>query len=153
MDLLTLSRLAWLLGGLCWLARMLIFLAGHGSGTGASALFWLGSVLIGAGLVGAGASLVSRSAGWLRMIVGVAFPLLVWSVLQVVHDVADPRTVDGVLGVAFVVLAGLALARTTGSGRPGRPQGPQGPQRSSRPGERRRTRDRRTRPARGAHAR
>jgi len=150
MDLLTLTRLAGLAGGLCWLARLLLFIAGHGSGFGASALFWLGSMLIGAGLVGAGASLVSSSATWLRLIVGVAFPLLVWSVLQVVHDVADPRAVDGVLGVVFAALAARALVRAP---RPQRPEPPQGPQRSSRPGERRRTRDRRARPTRGAHAR
>ena len=150
MDLLTLTRLAWLVGGLCWLARMLLFLAGHGSGLGASGLFWVGSVLIGAGLVGAGASLVSSSATWLRVIVGVAFPLLVWSVLQVIHQAADPRAVDGVLGAVFVVLAGLALARSSGSGRP---QPPAPRQRPPRPGERRRSRERRARPTRGAHAR
>jgi hypothetical protein len=153
MDLLTISRLAWLLGGLCWVARMLLFLAGSGSGLGASALFWLGSLLIGAGLVGAGANLVSSSATWLRLIVGVAFPLLVWSVLQVIHDIADPRAVDGVLGLVFAVLAALALARSPRSPGSGRSQPPSGSRQSTRPGERRRTRERRTRPTRGAHAR
>ena len=47
------------------------------------------------------ASVPAWSAGarvWLRVIVGIAFPALVWSVLEVFRAAGDPEVVDGVFG-------------------------------------------------------
>jgi hypothetical protein len=111
MDLTYLARLAGLLGGLCWLVRMLLDLAGHGTGGPADLLHWVGLLLVAVALVGMGAALVSTSATWLRAVVGVAFPLLVWSVLEVLHDAGNPRVVDGLAGLVLVFSSGLALTR------------------------------------------
>ncbi|NYD40573.1 hypothetical protein [Nocardioides panaciterrulae] len=168
MDPHTLTRLAGLVGGLCWLARLLLDLAGHGAGAAAGALYWTGSLLVAVALIGAGAALVSSSASWLRAIVGVAFPLLVWSVLGVLHNAGHPQTIDGVAGllVAGTAAAGLARSRPDrNADRPGRgpadPGGPVDPSGPADPGGRptpvhpgqRRADGRRTRSSRGAHAR
>jgi hypothetical protein len=111
MDLTHLARLAGLLGGLCWLVRLLLDLAGHGTGGLADLLHWVGLLLVAVALVGMGAALVSTSGTWLRAVVGVAFPLLVWSVLEVLHEAGNPRVIDGVVGLAVAVASGVALTR------------------------------------------
>ena len=55
------------------------------------------------GVVGAG--LVRRSATWLRLIVGVAVPLLAWSVYAVFKGESEAIVLDGVLGIVAIVLA------------------------------------------------
>lgn len=116
MDLHTLARGSGLVGGLSWLARYALDLTGSGTGAAADALHWIGLVLLAVALVAAGAALVSSSATWLRAIVGVAFPLLVWSVLEVLHPAGDPEAIDGVFGlvVAAVAVAGLLRGRSHG---------------------------------------
>ena len=110
MDLHTLARAAGLVGGLCWVARLVLHPRGGGAASGA--LHVAGLALVAAAVVGAGADLVSTGATWLRAIVAVAFPLLVWSVLEVLHDGADPVTVDGLLGLVVAAVAGVGLARS-----------------------------------------
>ncbi|MFC4787190.1 hypothetical protein ACT8ZV_22125 [Nocardioides sp. MAHUQ-72] len=110
MDLRSLARLAGLVGGLCWLVRLVLDLGGSGGAAGL--LHWLGLVLLAVALVGAGAALVSTSATWLRAIVAVAFPLLVWSVLEVLHDGGDPEVIDGLFGLVVAVVAAVAQARS-----------------------------------------
>jgi hypothetical protein len=110
MDLNTVARGSGLVGGLLWLVRFLLDLAGSGSGA-ADLLYVGGLVLLGVALVGMGMGLVSRSALWLRVIVGIAFPLLVWSVLEVLHPAGDPQAIDGVVGLVAVVVAALGLVR------------------------------------------
>jgi len=78
--------------------------------TGASS--GIGAVLVAVALVAAGAGLVSTSATWLRAIVGVAFPLLVWSVLEVLHQNGNATTIDGVVGLVVAVVAATQLARS-----------------------------------------
>jgi hypothetical protein len=104
MDPSTLTRAAGLVGGLCWLVRLV--LAG---GVFAGILYWLGLVLLAGALVALGASLVSRSVPWLRAVVGVAFPLLVWSVLAVFHPAASGEAVDGVFGLLAAAVCGYLL--------------------------------------------
>lgn len=96
------GAVAGLLGGLCWVIDGFATLA---------VLHWIGLVLLGLALAGAGAGLVSTSATWLRLIVGVALPVLAWSVLEVAHDSGDPVRIDAVLGGTAVVIALLGLAR------------------------------------------
>lgn len=117
MDLHTLARGAGLVGGLAWLARFGLDLNGSGSGAAADALFWVGAVLLAVALVAAGAALVSSSATWLRAIVGIAFPLLVWSVLEVLRAAGDPEAIDGVFGLVMAAVALWGLWRGRHGGR------------------------------------
>ena len=72
-------------------------------------LQWGGLALLSVGLFGLGTTLVSQGAVWLQVIVGVAFPLLVWSVLEVVRGSGDAVVVDGVVGIAIAAACLLAL--------------------------------------------
>lgn len=110
MPLTLLARVAGVLGGLCLLVR---------AAAGADALRWPGLVLLGLALAGLGAGLVSRSAAWLQAIVAVAFPVLVWSVVEVVGGEGDGRVVDAVAGVVVAVVCVAALLRS----RQARPMG------------------------------
>ncbi|MCW2845094.1 MAG: hypothetical protein JWN22_3010 [Nocardioides sp.] len=111
MDLHTLARGSGLVGGLCWLARFVLDRNGSGAAGAVDALHWAGLVLLAVALVAAGAGLVSSSATWLRAIVGVALPLLVWSVLGVVHPAGDAETIDGLFGLGMAVLSVAGLVR------------------------------------------
>ncbi|MCW2792018.1 MAG: hypothetical protein JWO76_1116 [Nocardioides sp.] len=111
MDLHTLARGSGLVGGLCWLARLVLDLNGSGTPGALDALHWAGLALLALALVASGAGLVSSSATWLRAIVGVAFPLLVWSVLEVIHPAGDPETIDGVFGLVMALLSVAGLMR------------------------------------------
>jgi len=142
MDPYTLARLAGLVGGLCWVARFVV----GGDGVVGGGLYYLGAVLVAVALVAAGAGLVSTSATWLRAIVGVAFPLLVWSVLEVLHQNGNATTIDGVVGLVVAVVAATQLARS-------KPPKPPTSSRSAKPrgGERRAGRS--TGRSTGSHAR
>jgi hypothetical protein len=103
------AAVAGLLGGLAWIAA---YVADGSSDAGlVEALTWSGVVLLAWAVVLAGASLVSRSATWLRVLVSVCLTALVGSVLQVVRDAADPVSVDAVVGVLAVVASVVALRR------------------------------------------
>jgi hypothetical protein len=104
MTVRTLALLSGVLGGLVWLARTVLDLTGSTSGLLDTA-YWVGLVLLAVALADLGAELVSKSAMWLRAIVAVAFPALVWSVLEAVHPGADPSVVDGLAGLVVLVLS------------------------------------------------
>ena len=112
MSLRVLSLIAGLLGGACWVARWAADLAGS-TPSWSDTIYWVGLGLLGVALACAGGALVSRSAVWLRVIVAVAFPLLVWSVYAVVKGDSDAVTLDGVLG-AVAIVASVALYAFTG---------------------------------------
>ena len=107
MNLRTVTMGAGVLGGVCWLLRLVLDLAGL-DGALLGALAWAGLLLLAAGLAGLGAGLVGREP-WLQAIVAVAFPLLVWSVLEVLHPAGDPEVIDGVFGVVVAVICGRRL--------------------------------------------
>ncbi|MCW2845395.1 MAG: hypothetical protein JWN22_3311 [Nocardioides sp.] len=111
MDLHTLARGSGLVGGLCWVARYVLDRNGSGAAGAVDALHWTGLVLLAVALVAAGAGLVSSSATWLRAIVGVALPLLVWSVLEVVHPAGDPEAIDALFGLVMAVVSVAGLLR------------------------------------------
>jgi hypothetical protein len=101
MSLRVPAALAGVLGGACWLVRGF---------ADSEALRWAGLVLLALALAGAGAGLVK--ALWLRVIVAIAFPVLVWSVLEVVHEGAsDAATVDAVAGAAVALISVAVLVR------------------------------------------
>jgi hypothetical protein len=111
MSLRVLALVTGLLGGGCWVARWGTDLAGSAP-TWTDTVYWVGLGLLGLALACAGGGLVSRSALWLRLIVALAFPLLVWSVYAVVKGDDDAVMLDGVLGTVAIVgsLALFALA-------------------------------------------
>ena len=99
MPLPLLARLAGVLGGLCLLVR---------AAADVEALLWPGLVLLGLALAALGADLVSSSAPWLRAIVAVALPLLVWSVAEVAGG-GDGRVAYAVTGVAVAAVCVLQI--------------------------------------------
>ncbi|MDN4162515.1 hypothetical protein [Nocardioides abyssi] len=113
--LLLLARSAGVVGGLAWLARWP--LTGDGSAsTAADVAWWVGLVALAVSLAAYGASLVK--VGWLRVVVGLALPVLVWSVLEVLRGEGDGPAVDGIAGLVVlgVSVAGLVRGRRTGTG-------------------------------------
>jgi hypothetical protein len=108
MDVRALGPVAGLLGGLCWVIRWVGDLAGGAGGWGDS-FRWAGIGLLAIALAVVGAALVSRSAVWLRLLVAVAFPLLVGSLYSVVRGGGDAVALEGVIGLLAVVLAAGSL--------------------------------------------
>ena len=103
MNLTRPAYVAAALGGVVWLARWLMD-ASLGDGASTS-LLWLGTALVALALAVAGAGLVSSSAPPLRALVAIAFPLLVWSVVEFFRPTDDALFV-GLLG-AVGLLAGV----------------------------------------------
>ncbi len=114
MSLRVLAAVVGVLGGGCWVARWVA-----DDPTWGVRAHWAGLGLLALALAVVGAGLVSRSALWLRVIVAVAFPALVWSVYTVVRGSGDGLALDGAVGAVAVVwsLVVLLLAlRTRGGG-------------------------------------
>jgi hypothetical protein len=107
----TLARVAGVLGGLCWLGRALLD-GGGGSDSVVNALHWGGTALLAIALLGIGAGLVTGLAP-LRVLVAVCLTVLVWAILEVLHDQYSDRWSDGVVGVVLAAycLAGLLQRR------------------------------------------
>ncbi|WP_193609737.1 hypothetical protein [Nocardioides lijunqiniae] len=102
MRLLLVARVAGVLGGLAWVVRHV---------AGVEELRWPGLVLLGVALAGAGAGLVSSSAAWLRLLVAVCFPVLVWSVVEVLHGSAEDSLVDAAAGAAIALTCLVGVVR------------------------------------------
>ena len=111
MNVRPLARLCGLIGGACWAVRIVL-----DDGLLGEVLQWGGLALLFVGMFGLGTTLVSQGAVWLQVIVGVAFPLLVWSVLEVIHGSGEAVVVDGLVGIAIAAACLLAL-RPNGDGR------------------------------------
>ena len=107
MSTRTLVRLAGVLGGLCWVAQAAVN-DYHAASAAANALYWGGAALLLIALVGLGAGLVS-GAPWLRLIVGLCVPLLVWSIIEVMRAETSDDIVDGGLGLALALICAAAL--------------------------------------------
>ena len=116
MNVRPLARICGVIGGVCWLARWLL-----GDGVMADVLQWAGLLLLFVGMFGLGTALVGKGEVWLQVIVGVAFPLLVWSVVEVLHASGDPVAINAVAGVLIGVACFLALgSKGDGGERPPR---------------------------------
>lgn len=102
-----LAPAAGLSGGLCWVVPGLADVLGSTPGW-IGTFHWVGLVLLGLALAAVGSGLVSRSAPWLRAIVALAFPLLVWSVYFMLRGSGDDPAFDGAVGVLAVVLSVVA---------------------------------------------
>lgn len=107
MSLRVLAAVVGVLGGGCWVARWIA-----GDPAWGDAAHWAGLGLLAVALAVVGAGLVSRSALWLRAIVAVAFPVLVWSVYTVVRGSGDGVGLDGALGAVAMLWSVVVLALT-----------------------------------------
>ena len=116
MNLRVLAAAAGVLGGACWVVRWIADVVGDAPGW-ADGAHWAGLGLLGIALAGVGAGLVSSSATWLRAIVAVAFPLLVWSVYQVVKGTGDDLRLDGIIGLVATLGSAVMLVRARGERR------------------------------------
>jgi hypothetical protein len=119
MNVRPLARISGLLGGACWVARMLLDRGDSGAGI-VDALYWAGLVLVFVALFGLGTMFVSKGTVWLQVIVGIAFPLLIWSVLEVVRSGGDTVVLDAVVGVLIAGISLLALRSARGDEKPPR---------------------------------
>jgi uncharacterized membrane protein YjjP (DUF1212 family) len=108
MNVRALARVCGLLGGACWVFRLIR------GGEAGDSLYWAGLALLFIGLFGLGTALVSKEAPWLQVIVGIAFPLLVWSVVEVLHASGDPVVIDAIFGILIAGTCLLALGRSGG---------------------------------------
>ena len=102
MSLRSVATAFGLVGGLCWVIRAF---------ADQEVLGWAGFAMLGVAAAAAGAALVRRSVVPLRLFVAVAFPLLAWSVLEVVRDAGADRSVDAGFGAVAVVAALVAWWR------------------------------------------
>ena len=103
------AAIAGALGGLLWVARMALDLAGSPDTTW-MLLHLAGGVLLIVAYVGFGAGLVGSSAHWLQAIVGLCFPALVWSVLAMAEG-DHPELVDGIFGLGTIAASVVVIAR------------------------------------------
>jgi hypothetical protein len=126
-QLRTLIALGAVVGGLCWIAELLAERAGAPGGV-LTLLMWAGLVLMTVAFLGAGVNLVRIGNHWLELVVGVATPTLVWSVVWAFKGGdADPYVVDGVFGALAAVYGVAVILRRSQGGdedqpdlRPGR---------------------------------
>jgi hypothetical protein len=111
-QLKTLIALSAIVGGLCWIAK---FFAERGGASDEllDALLWAGLVLMTIAFLGAGVNLVRIGNHWLELVVGVATPALVWSVVWAFRGDADAYVVDGVFGALAVLYGLLTIFRRT----------------------------------------
>lgn len=105
MQVRALGPVAGVLGGLCWVVGWVADTAGVAS-SWSDTVHWAGLGLLALALAVVGAGLVSKSALWLRLLVAVAFPLLVWSVYSVVRGDGDAVALEGAIGLLAVVVSG-----------------------------------------------
>lgn len=133
MELRTAARLSGIAGGGCWLARYVLDAAGSGEGTASDVLYWVGLALVFLALVGLGTGLVNKGAVWLQAIVAVAFPALVWSVLEAFDPGIAPSLGDAVFGGGLLLLCVQQLVR---AGRRKTPASEPGAARTSRRADR-----------------
>jgi hypothetical protein len=133
MDPRVLARRSGLLGGLCWVLRMVLGVTGTSTGVLANLPFWVGAAVLAVALAVGGSELVSTGTRWLRALVALAFPLLVASVLEFLHPYGDPQVIDGVFAVAVLVWAALGLRRLGAEHRRPVPQRRLEPQRRQQP--------------------
>lgn len=109
MGLRVAAALCGLVGGLTWISA-LVFDRASG-GVIVDVLTWTGMFLLAVATVSAGASLVSSSVFWLRILVAVCFAVLVGSVLALLSDSVEDLLVYAAFGAVAVVVSVVVLAR------------------------------------------
>lgn len=108
-GLRTLAGLAGVLGGLLWLVRLGLDVAGRLEPAASQALLWSGAALLVVAVLELGLGLVARAPVWLRAVVAVGVVALAASVLAVLHGDGDGVVVDGAIGLVAVVACARRL--------------------------------------------
>ncbi|MDP3891689.1 hypothetical protein [Nocardioides sp.] len=122
------ASLLGLAGGAAWVVGFLLERGGTARDeVSVQALSWTGLCLLAVAAFAAGVALVRTAPVWLRLIVGLGVPLLVWAVVETVRQSAGDAVTEGIVGVLVFGLSLLTLARAgarprsrDASGRPGR---------------------------------
>jgi len=117
MDPRRIASVAALVGGVCWLVRVALIWAGGGENTDGGlvgVMFLLGLVGLVVALAAAGYTLVETAPVWLRAVVVVATPLLVFMVWQMIDQAilavyTSGGWLRGELNVLLAALVALAL--------------------------------------------
>jgi polyferredoxin len=116
----SLACLLGFVGGGAWVLRFGLDLVGDPDGFLGTALEYAGLLLLLVALFAAGAGLVKQSTTWLRVVVGIAFPLLVWSVVTLAYPLGEVG-VQALAGVVAIVVSGWVMVAAprsrTGHGR------------------------------------
>jgi hypothetical protein len=116
----SLSRLAGILGGLCWIGRAILD-DGDGPTSVIDGLHYGGLALLVIALLGIGGGLVSGLIA-LRVVVAICLVALAAAVLSFLHQQYSDRSVDGILGglMVFYCIVGILARRSRGEDDGGR---------------------------------
>jgi hypothetical protein len=108
----SLSRLAGILGGLCWMGRAILD-DGDGPTSLIDGLHYGGLALLVIALLGIGGGLVSGLVA-LRVVVAICLVALAAAVVSFLHQQYTDRAVDGILGGLMVVycIIGILVRRS-----------------------------------------
>lgn len=110
----TAAALSGVLGGLCWIARYVLSTLDviDPDGSVGVALKWVGATWLLIALAGAGISLVRRAPVWLKVVLGVAVPMLALVFLSLAYGAMSDLLAEALFGT--VILAGslLVMRRT-----------------------------------------
>jgi F0F1-type ATP synthase assembly protein I len=106
-SLTSLSRLAGILGGLCWIGRALLD-DGSVSASVIDALHYGGLALLVIALLGIGGGLVSGLVA-LRVVVAICLVALAAAVLSFLHQQYSDRSVDGIVGGLMVLYCVIGI--------------------------------------------
>jgi hypothetical protein len=108
----SLSRLAGILGGLCWIGRAILD-DGNGPTSVIDGLHYGGLALLVIALLGIGGGLVSGLVA-LRVFVAICLVALAAAVVSFLHQQYSDRSVDGILGglMVFYCIVGILARRS-----------------------------------------
>lgn len=110
MTLRMIGCLAAFIGGVCWLARWGLTLAGVADdGVLADGLFWAGAVLLTVAMFVAGTRIAAVLP--LRIVVGLCGPVFGWAVIATVADLVPPDPAYAGFGLLFLVAGVVAASR------------------------------------------
>jgi hypothetical protein len=109
----SLSRIAGILGGLCWIGRAILD-NGDGPTSVIDGLHYGGLALLVIALLGIGGGLVSGLIA-LRVVVAICLVALAAAVVSFLHQQYSDRSVDGILGglMVFYCIVGILVRRST----------------------------------------
>jgi hypothetical protein len=107
----SLSRIAGILGGLCWIGRAILD-NGDGPTSVIDGLHYGGLALLVLALLGIGGGLVSGLVA-LRVVVAICLVALAAAVVSFLHQQYTDRSVDGILGglMVFYCIVGILVRR------------------------------------------
>ncbi|HQR28598.1 MAG TPA: hypothetical protein PLP61_16255 [Nocardioides sp.] len=102
-----------ILGGACWILHYLLSATGLADAGGnlGVVLKWAGATWLILALVGAGVGLVRRAPLWLKVVVGVAVPLLALTLLSLLYGPLSRLVAEALFGLVVLVGSVVLLRR------------------------------------------